>query len=79
MSDEKFKGYIIDLVVLLKEKAFHAKSDADQPIEGYADYNNGYLMAFHEVISLMKNQAMAFDIKQEDIGLADIDPESDLL
>jgi hypothetical protein len=34
---------------------------------------------FHEVIDLMKQQADVFDIKQDDIGLADIDAERDLL
>ena len=79
MNDEKFKGYLIDLIVLFKEQARQAKLDADHPKEGAESYSNGYLMALHMVISLMKNQAFAFDINEKEIGLSDINPEQDLL
>jgi hypothetical protein len=36
-------------------------------------------MAYHEVIAIMKNQPPFFDLEQEDIGLADIEPEQDLI
>jgi len=36
-------------------------------------------MAYHTVISLMKNQATVFNIDEEKIGLAEIEPERDLL
>ncbi|WP_293675168.1 hypothetical protein [Thiolapillus sp.] len=80
MVDEKFKNYIYDLGVLLKEKAREAKADKDASIgTGEADYKIGYLMGLHEVVSLMKQQAEAFDIEQGDVGLGDLEPESDLL
>ena len=49
------------------------------PKEGDIDYNTGYLMAYHEVISTMKNQASLFDLGQKDISLADIEPDRDLV
>ena len=80
MSEDKFKYYLHDLGMLLKEKAQAAKNEKDNPVDQKDnDYNIGYLMAFHEVIDLMKQQADVFDIKQDDIGLADIDAERDLL
>ncbi|MBM3201502.1 MAG: hypothetical protein FJZ56_03735 [Chlamydiae bacterium] len=80
MSGDKFKYYLHDLGMLLKEKAQAAKNEKDNPSnQKDNDYNIGYLMAFHEVIDLMKQQADVFDIKQDDIGLADIDAERDLL
>lgn len=79
MTDEKFKNYLIDLIALLKKQAKEAKMEADHPKEGNTSYNNGYLMAYHTVISFMKNQARAFNIDEKEIGLADIDPEQDLL
>ncbi len=80
MSNDKFKNYLYDLGLLLKEKAQAAKNEKDNPHnQKDNDYNIGYLMAFHEVIDLMKQQADVFDIKQDDIGLADIDAERDLL
>jgi hypothetical protein len=36
-------------------------------------------MAYHTVIEFMKNQTWTFNINQEEIGLADIEPERDLL
>ncbi len=36
-------------------------------------------MAYHEVIATMTNQAPFFDLTQEEINLADIEPENDLL
>lgn len=79
-TDERFKNYVYDLGILLKEKAREAKADKDASIgTNEADYKIGYLMAFHEVVSLMKQQAEVFDIGQGDVGLGDIDPESELL
>jgi hypothetical protein len=79
MNEERAKGYLVELVALLKEQAKEAKVEADHPKEGNDSYNKGYLMAYHAVISLMKNQARAFDIDQKEIGLTDIEPERDLL
>lgn len=80
MTTDKFKNYLLDLGVLLKEKAREAKCEKDFSSEkNEIDYKLGYLMAYHEVISLMKQQADAFEINQKDIGLYDIDPELELL
>ena len=37
------------------------------------------LMAFHEVVSLMQQQAASFGLDLADVALDDIDPERDLL
>lgn len=80
MSDSnKFESYLYDTIALLKAQAKEAKLDADKPESSNSSYNNGYLMAYHTVISLLKNQTMAFNIDEESIGLADIEPERDLL
>lgn len=79
MNKESLKNYIREISCLLKDNAKKAKLNADNPKEGDADYNTGYLMAYHEVITIMKNQAPVFDIGQDDIDLADIEPERDLL
>lgn len=39
----------------------------------------GRLMAYHEVISLMQQQARAFGVPLENLNLNDIDPERGLL
>jgi len=79
MDNENLRYYIKQISCLLKDNAKQAKLEADKPEEGRESYNNGYLMAYHEVIAIMKNQAPFFDLGQEDIGLADIEPERDLL
>lgn len=80
MKNAKFKNYLLDLGELIKEKARAAKAIKDSVNkDGDIDYATGYLMAFYEVVDLMKSQADVFDIPQQDIGIADIDPESELL
>jgi hypothetical protein len=73
------ENYIREISCLLKDCAKQAKVDADHPKEGdSADFNAGFLMAYHQVIAIMKNQAPIFDLTQAEINLADIDPERDL-
>lgn len=43
------------------------------------DYELGRLMAYHEVISLMQEQAIVFGISLIQIGLEDFAPEKKLL
>lgn len=76
MEEKTFKNYVKDLGHLLKGRAFEAKRNA----QGSSDsYDRGFLMAFYEVISLMRSQASAFGFEFDDVGLADINPDSDLL
>lgn len=77
MDDDKYKNYLLDLSFIIKERALNAKKSLDDSNQD--DYNSGYLMAFYEILDLMKHQADAFNIQQDDIGLADIDPDRDLL
>jgi hypothetical protein len=71
--------YVRDLGVLIKEKALEAKKESRSSPEGERAFALGRLMAFHEVISLMQQQARAFGITLEELGLDDIQPEKDLL
>jgi hypothetical protein len=80
MDKKDLEFYIKEVVSLLKDYAMKAKQDADHPKEGDSpDFNTGFLMAYHQVIAVMKNQTPVFDIDEKDIGLDDIDPERDLL
>ncbi|MBL9045476.1 MAG: hypothetical protein JNM83_27960 [Myxococcales bacterium] len=71
--------FLRDLGTLLKQKALSARQDAAQTRAEDRDYKLGFLMAYHEVISLWKQQAEAFGIDVRSICLDDIDPDSDLL
>lgn len=79
MNEERVKGYLSDSIKLLKDQAREAKKDADNPKKGFEDYNKGSVMAYCSVFSLLKHQAPAFNIDEKELGLADIDPEVDLL
>ncbi len=81
MKIDKFKNYIYDLGILIKEKAKNAKHNVDNHLLSNDKniYDVGYLMAYHEIVDLMKQQAEVFQIEQKDIGLDDVDVDSDLL
>lgn len=80
MDKDQCENYLFDLCVLLKEKALEAKRVAGASSNSdKLDYELGRLMAYHEMISLLQEQALAFNISLNEIGLADFDPEKELL
>ncbi len=80
MAIEQYKNYVHDLGLLIKEKARRAKIERDSNLEtSDANYKLGYLMAYYEVVSLMKQQSDSFEIDQGTIGLGDIEPDKELL
>ncbi len=74
--NEKAKNYLLDLGMLLREKALEAKESKK---ESGSEYDLGRLMAYHEVVSLMRQQAEAFGIEFSELNLEGLDPEQDLL
>ena len=80
MLKNNLLNYMQEISFLLKSYAKQAKLDADHPKEGdSSDFNDGFLMAYHQVITTMKNQAPFFDLMIEDLNLSDIDPDKDLI
>ncbi len=79
MRKDSLHNYVNEITSILKERAKKAKEDADHPEERNEDFNDGFLMAYHQMITTMKNQAPVFHIDEKDIGLEDIEPERDLL
>lgn len=74
MDDEKYIRYLTDFISLLDEQEREAKSDADNmPEKEFVDYNQGHLMAYHSVISLLKHQAFVFNMEEKELGLANMD------
>ncbi len=74
MDDRKYKNYVIDLGALTKEYAQEAIAECvSAKGSGEEDYKTGYMMGFHRIVTLMQQQAEAFDIPLNEIGLADID------
>lgn len=79
MNKERFKRYVVNTIILLKDLARKAKIEADNPKEGYKDYAQGVIMGYYSIITLLKSEAFAFCIDQKELGLADIKPDVDLL
>ena len=65
-----------DTVDLIVAKAREAKLEKDS---SQSDYDIGKLMAFHDVISTIKQQVIAFGISPDEAGLDKIDPDLELL
>lgn len=80
MNDaETFRLYSLATNELLLEFAREAKLQAYATRGTEAgEFNAGYLMGFHRVVSLMQQQAAAFGLELHELGLADIDPNRDL-
>ena len=82
MKNSTIENYLNDLIFILKENALKAvkeKNKLSEENEKDYSYSLGYLMAYHEVISLFQQQAIAFGISLESLRLHDIDPGNDLL
>ena len=69
---ELYKGYLTDLVALLKADLEQAKSEQRTNNE----YDMGYTMGLYHALYLIKTQAEAFEIPLEDIGLENYPLES---
>jgi len=80
-EDDRFKNYLFDVGLLMKDRALEAKKDRAKERKGTKAYmyESGRVMAFNEVISIMQQQAEAFGIPLEELRLDDIDPDRDLL
>lgn len=74
MDNEKYKNYLSDLGSITKEYARESIAEL-KAAKGSSDesFKSGYMMAFHRFVTLMQQQADAFDIPLEEIDLADID------
>lgn len=81
MMDTK-AAYLQDLGRLLRDIALKARKEARNKSNdvGSVDlFAEGRAMAFYEVISLMQQQADAFGLHYEELGLAGLDADRDLL
>lgn len=76
MSSDVYKDFIRDLVYLIRETGAEARR---RSAVGASDFDAGRAMAYVEILSLMQNQALAFQLPPEDLLLAGFDPETDSL
>ena len=79
--DQKYKLYLQDLGALILERALEAKDvrvTLDKDSVSYF-YESGRLMAFNEVVSILQQQAEGFGISLNELGVAGIDTDKDLV
>ncbi len=80
MKHDAFKHYLRDLGFLVREQAKAAKLRAletkDDPSH---DFELGQSFAWYSVVSLMQQQAVAFEIPLVELALDGVDPDRDLL
>jgi hypothetical protein len=81
LVDKKYKWYLFDLGLLVKERALEAKQrrESMQPKSDAYMFEAGRLLAFNEVISMMQQQGEGFDIPLEELRLGDVIPDRDLV
>jgi hypothetical protein len=70
-----YEAYLRDLGFLVRERAENARNTARQSPND--EFESGRVFALYEVISLMQQQAVAFQIPLDKVSLAGIDPDSD--
>lgn len=77
---EQHAAYLFDLGSQIKQMALDARTQRDGAVAGSAEreLHAGRLLAYYEVVSRMKNQAIAFEIPTHELQLDDIDPDRDL-
>jgi len=74
------RNYLYDLGRLLLERALEAKKEREDAREKQeSDFHAGKLLAYNEVISLVQQQALAFQLPLEFLGLDKINPDKHLV
>ncbi|UOQ90631.1 hypothetical protein MUN74_06895 [Agromyces endophyticus] len=79
MTDDASSLYLQDLGDLVKQAGLEAKRVARTAEETDRQFALGRLSAFYEIISLMQQQAEAFNLELVAVGLEDIDPDRELI
>ncbi len=80
MKGDEYRHYLRDLGFLVREEAIAAKLRAQKNKDGPShDFELGQSFAWYSVVSLMQQQAVAFQIPLEDVALDGLDPDKDLL
>jgi len=68
--------YLRDLGTLLKQDALDARKrrEAEQ-----TEFESGRVLAYYEVLSTMRGQAVSFELPLDDLQLHDFDPDRELI
>lgn len=70
-----YKNYLLDTISILK--ANNKKLQLEFK-ENKDDFIEGQLFAYYDILTILKQQAIAFDIKESELGLSEL-TENDLI
>jgi hypothetical protein len=85
MLNDIYEDYLIDLIDIIKPevqramKMYNELSDRQNDDPGNFGYVTGYAHAYSRIVSLMLQQAEAYDIPLSKLSLDDINPDKDLM
>jgi hypothetical protein len=81
LVDPKYMHYLFDLGALIRQYALEVRQSLESGEKGSEAHtlDSGRLLAYYEVITLMQQQALGFDINLEEINLHDFDPDKELV
>lgn len=74
MGENQFDNYVKDLILLIREQADLLKSDSKKD-----EFESGRAMAYYEILSLIKSQAVAFELPLDSLGIHDLDVSNYLM
>jgi hypothetical protein len=74
-NETSYKNYLLDTLAILLEKNKSLQEQAQQNKDEFLD---GQLFAYYDILTILKQQAIAFGIDEKELGLAEIS-EADLI
>lgn len=78
-TSDKYKFYLEELGGLIKDHALRVKTDLINASDEEKIFNQGQLYAYYRLVTIMQQQAIAFDIDLTEINISDIDPDNQLI
>ncbi len=69
----------IDLQVILEEVLLAARQHGLEAAKGQKEFDHGLAMAYYDVVTVAIEHAQLLDVDLADLGLADFDPDKELL
>lgn len=78
LRDDRYKNYLRDLVYRIRENGAKAAAQS-RASESGREFQQGRALAYIEILSMMQNQADAFQIGRDELLLSGFDPVNDPL
>lgn len=76
---ELYRDYVTDAVTYITERALRARQERDRAVGDARTLEEGRLLAFNEVVSILRQTAEGLGVPLADLGLEDLDPDRDLI